>query len=77
MRKPIIKKVILNRTKNYYKNDEESLRKQARDTYRNLSEEKENENQKHERKRYHNMTKEKKQKLKLYVENDREAKKMK
>ena len=32
--------VILNRTKGYYENDKERLREQARDKYRNLSEEK-------------------------------------
>ena len=32
--------MILNRTKDYYENDKERLRKQARDKYRNLSEEK-------------------------------------
>ena len=32
--------VILNRAKEYYENDKERLRKQARDKYRNLSEEK-------------------------------------
>ena len=32
--------VILNRVKNYYENDKERLREQARDKYRNLSEEK-------------------------------------
>ena len=31
--------VILNRTKDYYENDNERLREQARDKYRNLSEE--------------------------------------
>ena len=31
--------VILNRAKGYYKNDKERLRKEARDKYRNLSEE--------------------------------------
>ena len=31
--------VILNRTKEHYKNDKERLRVQARDKYRNLSEE--------------------------------------
>ena len=31
--------VILNRAKDYYKNDKERLRLQARDKYRNLSEE--------------------------------------
>ena len=32
--------VILNRAKNYYKNDQERLRQQARDKNRNLFEEK-------------------------------------
>ena len=32
--------MILNRAKDYYENDKERLRKQARDKYRNLSEEK-------------------------------------
>ena len=45
LRKLIIKKkknrdVILNRAKNYYKNDQERLRQQARDKNRNLFEEK-------------------------------------
>ena len=31
--------VILNRTKEYYENDKERLREQAKDKYRNLSEE--------------------------------------
>ena len=31
--------VILNRTKDYYENDKERLRGQARDKYRNLSQE--------------------------------------
>ena len=35
--------VILNRAKDYYKNDKERLREQARDKYRNLSEEEKNE----------------------------------
>ena len=34
--------VILNRTKDYYKNNKEGLRKEARDKYRNLSEEEKN-----------------------------------
>ena len=32
--------VILNRVKDYYENDKERLKEQARDKYRNLSEEK-------------------------------------
>ena len=38
--------VILNRAKDYYENDKERLREQARDKYRNLSEE-----EKHKKKR--------------------------
>ena len=34
--------VILNRAKNYYENDKEKLRVQARDEYRSLSEEEKN-----------------------------------
>ena len=34
--------VILNRAKDYYENDQERLREQARDKYRNLSEEEKN-----------------------------------
>ena len=34
--------MILNRAKGYYENDKERLRKQAREKYRNLSEEKKN-----------------------------------
>ena len=34
--------VILNRAKGYYENDKERLREQARDKYRNLSEEEQN-----------------------------------
>ena len=53
--------MILNRAKNYYKNDKERLREQARDKYRNLSEEEKNEKRKYGRNRYHNMSEEKKQ----------------
>ena len=35
---------ILNRAKNYYENDKERLREQARGKYRNLSEEEKNKN---------------------------------
>ena len=44
MRKLIIKDrdVILNRAKDYFKNDKERSREQARGNYRNLSEEEKN-----------------------------------
>ena len=37
------KNVILNRAKDYYKNDKEKLREQARNKYTNLTEEEKNE----------------------------------
>ena len=63
MKKLIIKKrdVILNRAEDYYKNDRERLREQARDKCKNLSEEEEeNEKRKYGRNRYQNMSEEKK-----------------
>ena len=42
LKKLIIKKnMVLNRANDYYKNDKERFRKQARDKYRNLYEEEE------------------------------------
>ena len=58
--------MILNRAKNYDKNDKERLKEQARNKYRNLSEEDKNKKRKYRRKRYDNMSEEKKQKLKKY-----------
>ena len=65
--------VILNRAKDYYKNDKEKLR----DKYRNLSEEEKNKKREYGRNRYHNMSAEKKQRLKEYQKNYRKAKKLK
>ena len=42
------------------------LRKQAKDKYRNLSEEEKNKKREYGKYRYHNMSEEKKQKLKRY-----------
>ena len=67
--------MILNRAKDYYENDKERLRKQARDKYRNLSEEEKNKKGEYGRKIYRNISKEEKQKLKEYQKNYREAKK--
>ena len=69
--------VILNRGKDYYKNDKERLREQTRDKYRNLSEEDKNKNREYGENRYRNMSEEKKQKLKEYQTIYREAKKSK
>ena len=53
------------------------LREQARDKYRNLSEEDKNKKREHGRNRYQNMSEEKKQRLKKYQKNYRETKKLK
>ena len=60
--------MILNRAKDYYENDKERLRRQARDKYRNLSEEQKNKKREHGKNRYYNMWK--------YQKNYREAKKV-
>ena len=57
--------MILNRAKPYYENDKERLREQARDKYKNLSEEDKNKKRKYRKNKYH-MSEEKKQKLKEY-----------
>ena len=58
--------VILKREKDYYENDKERLRKQARDKYRNLFEEEKSKKREYGKNRYHNMSKKKKQELKKY-----------
>ena len=68
--------VILNRAEDYYENDKERLREQARDKYRNLSEEKNNKNREYGKNRYLNMSEEKKKSLKEYQKYYREAKKI-
>ena len=50
---------------------------QARDKYRNLSEEEKNKKREYGRNRHHNMSEEKNQKLKEYQKNDRKTKKLK
>ena len=57
--------MILNRAKDYYEKDKERLREQARDKYRNLSEDEKNK-KRIWKNRYHNMPEEKKQILKEY-----------
>ena len=66
--------MLLNRSKDYYENDKERLRRQARDKYRNLSEEEKNKIRKYGKNRYYNMPEERK-KLNEYQKNYREAKK--
>ena len=65
--------MILNRAKDYYENDKERLKKQARDKYRNLSEEENN--KKYVKNRYHYMSEGRKQKLKEYKRNYGQSKK--
>ena len=52
--------VIVNRAKDYYKNDKKRLRDDARNKYRNLSEEEKNKKREYGRNRYHNMSEKKK-----------------
>ena len=66
--------VILNRAKDYYEDDKERLREQARDKYRNLSEEEKNKKREYGKNRYHNMSEEKKQRLNEYQKNYCETK---
>ena len=53
------------------------LKEQAKDKYRNLSEEDKNKIREYGRNKYHNISKEKKQRLKEYQTNYRETKKLK
>ena len=64
-------------TKDYYENEKERLREQARDKYRNLSEEEKNKKREYGRNRYHNISEEKRQKPKEYRKNYCAAKKLK
>ena len=79
MKEHVIKKnrhVTLNRAKDYYKNDKERLKAQARQNYTNLSEEEKNKKREYGRKRHHTSN-EKKQKLKEYQKNLPETKQLK
>ena len=66
--------IALNKAKEYYKNNNERLKKQARDKYRNLSEEDNNKKREYGKNRYHNMSEKKKQKIKEYQRKYREKK---
>ena len=59
-------KIMVNRAKDYYENDKERLREQARNKYRNLSEEDKEKKREYGKNRYRNMSEEKKQKSKEY-----------
>ena len=60
------KKKILNRAKDYYKNNRERLKKQERKKYRELPVEEKNIKREYGKNRYKNMSEEKKQRLKQY-----------
>ena len=53
------KDLILNKAKDFYKNNKERLREQARDKYRSLCEEEKNKKREYRKNRYHNMSEEK------------------
>ena len=55
--------LILNKAKDFHKNNNERLREQARGKYRSLSEEEKNKKREYGSNRYNNMSKEKKQRL--------------
>ena len=50
------RKIILNRAKKYYKNNQERLREQAKKKYRDLSEKEKDITREHWRNRYKNMS---------------------
>ena len=50
------------------------IKREARDKYRNISEEEKNKKREYWKNRYHNMSKEKKQRLKEYQKNYRDTK---
>ena len=52
--------VILNKAKDYYKNDKERLKGQERNKHRHLSEEEKNKKREYGKDRYRNMSEEKK-----------------
>ena len=60
------REVMLNSAEDYYKNDKKRLREQARDKYRNLSDEEKNKKREYGKNRCRNMPEEKKQRLKKY-----------
>ena len=65
---------MLSKAKDYYKNNKDKLREQARDKYRNLSEEEEKKRE-YGKIRYHKMSEKKKTRLEEYRKNHYVAKK--
>ena len=71
----INREVILIRAEDYYENDKERLRVQARYKCRNLPEEEKNKKREYRKNRYRNMFEENKHRFREYQKNYREAKK--
>ena len=71
----MIELIIISRAKDYYYNDKKSLREQARDKYRNLSEEERNKKTEYGKNIYHSMSAKEKKRVKEYQKKYREAKK--
>ena len=70
--------MILNRAKDYCKNNKKLLRERAKKkNYRELAENEKDVERQYLRDRYHNMTAEEKQRLKEYQRNYRDSKKNK
>ena len=65
---------ILNGAKEYYENNKERLREQARIEYREISNEEKSTKREYRRTRYQNMSEENKQRLKEYQKHYRDAK---
>ena len=58
------RETVLNRAKDYHKNNKEVLRERVKNKYGELSEKDKNIKRKYRRNRYHNKSEEKKQKIK-------------
>ena len=71
------REIILDRAKDYYENDKERLRKQAKYKSRNLSEEDKKKKREYRKNRCHNMIEEKKKNFKKNLKKYREARKFK
>ena len=69
--------IILNRAKEYHKNNKELLQEWAKNKYRSLSEDKKDIKKQYQKDRYHNISDEEKQRLKDYQKNYYETKKLK
>ena len=65
--------MILNWANDYYENDKERLRENARDKYRKLSEEEKDKKKEYGKNIYHNMSEDKNQRLKEHQKNYRQA----